>query len=218
MIKYLDAHCHLLDGDIPADIGVITNATNPTEWGRVIALVKTHTNVFGAIGIHPWYIGNLPPDWDTYMYDLLSQNPDIMVGEIGLDKHKPDMDTQISVFERQLEIAHELQRGIHVHCVGAWNHILQIFKSHRSKIPPFVLFHRYNGNPKDIERLAHDYNAYFSYHQICPELMDATPSTRMFLETDSTAPEQIVAFTNTVATLYPDCNFYNNMQRMLTNG
>ena len=218
MIKYLDAHCHILDTNIPADVGVITNATKPAEWGRVIALANSHKNIWGAIGVHPWYAGDLSLDWDLRMYDLLSQNPDIMVGEIGLDKHRPDMDTQISVFAQQLEIAHRLQRGIHVHCVGAWDRVLQIFKSHRSKMPPFVLFHRYNGNPDYIERLTHDYNAYFSYHKICPDLMNVTPSARMLLETDSVTPERIVAFTDTVATIFPECNFYNNMQRMLTNG
>lgn len=218
MNKYLDAHCHLFDVLLPDNIGAIVNATKPADWDAVIRLSNEKPNVWGAIGVHPWYLADLPNDWDVRLYDLLVRNPNIMVGEIGLDKHKLDMDKQIAVFVRQLEIAHNLSRGVHIHCVGAWDKVLHIFKSYAKKMPPFVLFHRFDGKAQDIVRLVNKYNAYFSYHKITPELLSNTPIDRILVETDSTNPAQVVAITDSVATLYPECDLYNNAQRMLKNG
>ena len=155
MQKYFDAHCHITEFvDIPENIGAITNATRISEWDITIDMACSHSHIFGAIGIHPWYVSDLPNDWDMQLYDLLIKKPNIMVGEIGLDAHRPDIATQTDVFVRQFEIAADLSRGVHVHCVGAWDKMQHVLKSHRSHLPPFILFHRYSGNPMNIKRLA----------------------------------------------------------------
>ena len=125
MKKFIDAHCHLFDCDLPDNIGAIVNATNPAEWRAVIECAHKNPSVFGAIGVHPWCVADLADGWDAQLRNLLTENPDIMIGEIGLDKHKPDMDAQMDVFVRQLEIAADLGRGVHVHCVGAWTGCLR---------------------------------------------------------------------------------------------
>lgn len=216
-MKYIDAHCHLFDEKLPDNIGAIVNATRPSEWGNVIDIVKNNSNMFGAIGVHPWFVADLVAGWDEKLQDLLIENPEIMVGEIGLDKHKPDMDLQIDVFVRQLDLAVEMRRGVHVHCVGAWDKIFAMLKKYKSKQPPFMLFHRFSGNAGDVARLCADYNAYFSFMNARNVVADV-PSNRILIETDSNNPLNIMAVSERVAAICPKIDFYKNTMEMLKNG
>ena len=217
MKNFIDAHCHLFDCDLPDNIGAIVNATNPAEWGAVIECAHKNPSVFGAIGVHPWCVADLADGWDAQLRNLLTENPDIMIGEIGLDKHKPDMDAQMDVFVRQLEIAADLGRGVHVHCVGAWDRMFAIFKAHKSKMPSFMLFHRFSGNKADVARLVADYNAFFSFRDV-RDVVNDVPSGRVMIETDSDNPAQIVVIDEKVARVCPQVNFYENTMGMLKNG
>ena len=216
-MKYIDAHCHLFDEKLPNNIGAIVNATRPADWGGVIAVADKNINVWGASGVHPWVVADLVAGWDEQLQDLLIQNPEIMVGEIGLDKHKPDMDLQIDVFSRQLEIAAELGRGVHVHCVGAWDKMFAVLKKCKSKQPPFMLFHRFSGNAGDVARLCADYNAYFSFMNARNVVADVH-SNRVLIETDSNNPLNIMAVAEQFAAICPNCDCYENTIRMLKNG
>lgn len=217
MKKYIDAHCHLFDKKLSDNIGAIVNATRPSEWGGVIAQANKNINVWGAIGVHPWFVVDLVAGWDEKLQDLLIQNPEIMVGEIGLDKHKPDMDLQIDVFSRQLEIAAELGRGVHVHCVGALDKMFAVLKRYKSQQIPFILFHRFSGNAGDVARLCADYNAYFSFMNARNVVADV-PSNRVLIETDSNNPLNIMAVSERVAAICPKIDFYKNTMEMLKNG
>ena len=174
-------------------------------------------NVFAAIGVHPWFVGELGTGWDVQMCELLVQNPGLMIGEIGLDKHKPDMDTQINVFSCQMDLAVELGRGVHVHCVGAWDKMFAVLKKYKSLHLPFMLFHRFSGNAVDVARLIADYNAYFSFSGVGRVIADV-PRDRILVETDSNNPAGIVHVAEQIAAIYPDCDFYENTIGMLKNG
>lgn len=215
--KYIDAHCHLFDEKLPNNIGAIVNATRPADWGDVIAGADKNPSVFAAIGVHPWFVGDLVAGWDAQLCELLEQNPGVMIGEIGLDKHKPDMDTQINVFARQMDLAVELGRGVHVHCVGAWDKMFAVLKRYKSQQPPFILFHRFSGNAGDVARLVVDYNAYFSFSGVGRVIVDV-PQDRILVETDSNHPMGIVRVAEQIAAIYPDCDFHENTMGMLKNG
>lgn len=217
MKKYIDAHCHLFDEKLPDNIGAIVNATRPSEWGKVIKQANQNINVWGAIGVHPWFVSDLTDGWDAPLRDLLVVNSDIMIGEIGLDKHKPDMETQIDVFVRQMDLAVELERGVHVHCVGAWDKMFAVLKKYRYKQPPFMLFHRFSGNAGDVARLCADYNAYFSFSGAGRVIADV-PRDRILVETDSNNPLNIMTVAEQIAAIYPGCDFHENTIRMLKNG
>lgn len=217
MKKYIDAHCHLFDEKLPDNIGAIVNATRPADWGDVIAVADENINVFAAIGVHPWFVGDLVAGWDAQMRELLEQNPGVMIGEIGLDKHKPDMDAQIDVFSHQLEMAVELGRGVHVHCVGAWDKMFAVLKQYKSQQPPFILFHRFSGNAADVARLVADYNAYFSFSG-AGRVIANVPRDRILAETDSNNPTGVVRVAEQIAAIYPDCDFHENTIGMLKNG
>ena len=217
MKKYIDAHCHLFDGKLPNNIGAIVNATKMDEWQSVVNIANQNVNVWGAIGVHPWFVMDLPVDWDAQMRELLVQNPDTMIGEIGLDKNKPNMDLQIDAFVRQLDLAVELGRGVHVHCVGAWDKMFAVFKKYKYRQPPFMLFHRFSGNGIDVARLVMDHNAYFSFRDVAGAIA-SVPCERVLIETDSNNPSLITNVAERIALVSSGCDFYKNTMGILKNG
>ena len=184
-MTYIDAHCHLLDEnefDLAQTAGVnqiICNATNPKDWQSVLALKK----VIPAIGIHPWYVSDLPENTIIDLENLLIQNPEVHIGEIGLDKCKNDFYKQEEIFILQLELAEKLKRPVHVHCVRAWGEMLPILKGHKDLK---YLFHGFSGD-KNVIRFLSDYNAYFSVNR--DTKIPLIPSDKLLIESD--APEGI---------------------------
>lgn len=217
MFKFFDAHCHLTDINIPEYAGCINNAAQMADWGSVINSTN-HPNIFGAIGVHPWYATNLPSDWDVQMCHLLCDNPEIMIGEIGLHKGRTDAELQIPVFIRQMEIAIEMGRGVHVHCVGMWNTMLQILDSFGTRRPPFILFHRYSGAITDIANIAERYNAFFSYRgdadtgRVCN-----TPRDRILVESDTDNVQDVITSARDIVAQgnMDTKTFVNNAIRMI---
>lgn len=202
---YFDAHCHITsDKDISPDVALITNAAQVSDWAGIIQLSRCFKNVYGAIGVHPWYLDGLDLEWDKLLFEKLVQYPDLMVGEIGLDKNRPNPQKQITVFSRQIELAAELNRGVHIHCIGMWNDTLNVLRAHHQKLPPFILFHRYAGSTSIIDILANEYNAYFSYNRTDNPRISGTPPTRILLETDSDNPSQIKELYKSFLSCYPE--------------
>lgn len=213
-----DAHCHLFEKDkVSPKIAAIVNATRPAEWGAVVNIAGACENVWGAVGVHPWFVNELYDGWDMDLQRLLQDNSGIMVGEIGLDKNGPDMDRQIDVFGRQMQIATDLKRGVHVHCVGAWDKMMRVLKCFSQRRPPFILFHRFSGNWGDVARMVGEYNAYFSFRDVSA-VVAHIPHDRILIETDSDDVMKIVDVEKKFATVCCGCNFYENTIRMLKNG
>ncbi len=180
-MTYTDAHCHLLDKnefDMAKTAGInqiICNATNPKDWQNVLAV----KNVIHAIGIHPWYVSDLPENVISDLENLLVSNIDVHIGEIGLDKCKNDFYKQEELFILQLELAEKLKRPVHVHCVRAWGEMLPILKGHKDLK---YLFHGFSGD-KNIIHFLSDYNAYFSVNRTSK--IPLIPTDRLLIESDA---------------------------------
>ena len=204
MVQYIDAHCHLSHSLPNIKVGAVYNAARQSDWGLIASALNIKNNVFCAIGVHPWYISEITDCWESELKELLLKNPKLLVGEIGLDKHHPNIETQIRVFCAQMLIANEMKRGICMHCVGAWDKILNILKVFQNQLPRFILSHCYNGAPSDIKKLGDKYNMYFSYgprnlqdvSRLC-----ATPLDRIVAETDGYTPDNIVGIVNRIASI-----------------
>lgn len=217
-----DAHCHFYESGLPQGVGgVITNAAQYTDWDKVISVADSYNGIYGAIGIHPWHVQDIPDNWGQLLESYLINNPDLMVGEIGLDKNHPDTEKQIAIFIQQMHIANKTKRGVHVHCVGMWPTMRQILNEHDFSSVPFILFHRYSGASGDIAWLIKKHNAYFSYRAIDnTDKILAIPVDRLLVESDSNNPKQCTEWTTTMAQVCevePD-TFTNNAKRMIKNG
>ncbi len=186
-MKYTDAHCHIFTAPVDSAIAMqICNAATVTDWEKLTRIVDDRTHV--CIGIHPWHIDSATPDWADCMREILLSNPQIMVGEIGIDKYHPNMERQIEFFTRQIEIAIEFNRPSHLHCVGAWDKVLHILKTHRPHIP--IVAHAFGGNAEIMTELS-KHNSYFSYGVRDGHINDTAkivPLDKILVESDCDTP------------------------------
>jgi TatD DNase family protein len=204
MVKYIDAHCHMPQNSELITVGAMYNAAQQSDWQAVVNIQNPQDDIFGAVGIHPWYVSQLDNMWYQELRQLLLNNPELMVGEIGLDKFHPNMEKQTSAFCQQLALAYELNRGVCLHCVGAWDKVLHVFKVFQNKLPRFIVAHCYSGNPKDIKMLSEKYNMYFSFGPRNLQNTSCLLSTsldRILAETDGTNPNDVVTVVWRIASI-----------------
>ena len=137
---YIDTHSHIYDDAFDTDrelvfqraleVGVDTILlpnTDETTIKPMMDFYESHLNNCKVMmGLHP---EGVKEDYKRHLSVIakeMEKNCWVGVGEIGLDKHHPNIETQIRVFCAQMLIANEMKRGICMHCVGAWDKILNI--------------------------------------------------------------------------------------------
>ncbi|MBN8567231.1 MAG: TatD family hydrolase [Flavobacteriales bacterium] len=145
---------------------------------------------FYSIGIHPWYINEdkLSIDLQTIEQKLALHNC-LALGECGLDKRiEIPLETQINVFKAQIFLAEKCQKPLVLHCVAAFQEIIQIKKELNIKVP--LIIHGFSKN-KQIAKQLLDNGFYLSFGKYLlqnPELktvFQSVPNDRFFLETDT---------------------------------
>ncbi len=105
-----------------------------------------HTELRAA-GIHPWLAA------DSAAYASLT--PALLagaqaVGETGLDYACPvDREAQRRLFLRHLDLAQELRMPVVLHCVRAFEPVMDTLAGY---ILPAVIFHGFIGSPQQAER------------------------------------------------------------------
>ena len=136
-----------------------------------------------SLGLHPW-------DIDSVSEGVLKQLQLAdckAIGEIGLDRIcTTPFEVQQGYFERQLQIATERQLPVVIHCVKAYNEVLQILSSHRLV---GVVFHGFIGSAQLLQQIAaKGYYISFGVGALrSPKTIEALrlcPLERMFLESD----------------------------------
>ena len=184
-MNYFDAHCHLMDDSVflnAQEKGVrsfIVNTTTPDEWEQVVALHRRITGVYCCFGMHPWFVENINTGWQNRLEMMLKRHPRAMIGEIGLDQTKPLFEKQVKIFQECMEIAARYERQVHIHCVGAWEEMLEILVQYREVK---TLFHRFTGDEVLIQKLRLA-DAYFSV--LNGRYLDVIPDNRLLVETDA---------------------------------
>lgn len=197
-----DAHIHLqnasteamriIDGASARDIGrFFCNGTAPSDWDDLSTLARSSEKVIPFYGVHPWYCAEADDGWDVALRQNLA-NPLACIGEIGLDSvhDGPGIIRQREIFTRQLDIAFEMKRPFAVHCVQAWDTLLEELRLRGAGGQAFMI-HWFSGSPEIAAELVRR-GAYLSFS---PRLLyarakkhraafDATPVERILLETD----------------------------------
>jgi TatD DNase family protein len=118
----------------------------------------------------------------------------IAIGECGLDKCiATPMPLQIEVFSRQIELSERLGMPLVVHCVRAFNELLQLYKQLRPTQPWVV--HGFTGKPALAEQLI-KHGFYLSFGKALLVLdsqtgrsLHSVPLDHIFLETDDSKLE-----------------------------
>ena len=105
-----------------------------TNLPNVLELVNQYPQEFEttipyySIGIHPWFIVEERTEADLAIIESKLQEVNCLaVGECGLDKRiAVPMELQQMVFEKQLLLAQQYQKQVVIHCVAAFQVVIEI--------------------------------------------------------------------------------------------
>lgn len=148
-----------------------------------------------SIGIHPWHIveERIASDLAIIESKLLLQNC-LALGECGLDKRiEIPMDLQKVVFEKQLLLAQKHNKPVIIHCVAAFQELVEIKNQLKITVP--IVIHGFSKNQQLATQLLNQgfYLSFGKYLLRNPDLesvFNSVPENQFFLETD-TAEETI---------------------------
>jgi TatD DNase family protein len=143
-----------------------------------------------SYGLHPWYIekGNC----DGLLNELkiiAHEKRCLAIGECGLDKlSKVDFELQQEVFIEQIKIANQVKKPLIIHCVKAFNELINCLNLNDNKVP--VIVHGFNNN-ENIARVLVNEGLYFSfgkallgYDSNASKAIKSVGRKNFFLETD----------------------------------
>lgn len=179
---------------IPIDIH--THHTETVKTTAVISISLPDYSIgekgLFSIGIHPWQTNN---QWREQMnlvqhYAPLPQV--VAIGECGIDKlwikQQPKelqqtlSETQMQIMKEHIVCSETYRKPLIIHCVKAFNEIVELKKSFRPNMPWIIHGFRNNAN---IARLLLNEGFYLSFGEhFQEEALHAVPDNRLFMETD----------------------------------
>lgn len=137
-VPIIDGHIHLHEyghEDIMKvcgrkDLLLLAVSDDLSSSRKTLELGKRCSNVFAAVGIHPWEVGDVE-DIDSVISDLTAmvKDPDAdAVGEIGLDKKfvPHTYERQVPIFRYLASLAAEVGKPLSIHAAGSWREVLEI--------------------------------------------------------------------------------------------
>ncbi|MEG1230592.1 MAG: TatD family hydrolase [Flavobacterium sp.] len=142
-----------------------------------------------TVGIHPWYLNE-----NTFLEDLIvienaiQQTNCKAVGECGLDKRiETSIKIQKKILIPQLLLAEKYKKPVILHCVAAYQEVIEIKKELKLTIP--MVIHGFSKNSQVAEGLIKNgfYLSFGKYLLQNPELenvLKTIPLNQLFLETD----------------------------------
>ncbi|MGH2665362.1 TatD family hydrolase [Flavobacterium sp.] len=167
-----------------------------TNQENVLEIVNQYPDEFEAevtyfsIGIHPWHIDLEKVDAHlTCIEEKLQFENCLALGECGLDKRiETSLAIQMEVFEKQLAIAKKYKKPVILHCVSAYQEVIEIKKRLKVEVP--MVIHGFSKNWQVAKSLL-DNGFYLSFGKYLlrnPELaavFEKIPDDRFLLETDT---------------------------------
>ncbi len=157
---------------------------------KSVALSEQYPFVYCAVGSHPDAAGSLT-DQTLQMYRQLAARPKVRaIGEIGLDYHYEDVprQQQLLAFERQLELAQELDLPVVIHEREAHGDCLDVLRNHPKARG---VFHCFSGSWEMAKKLTDQgwylgFTGVITFHNArrAVEVAQKMPLDRMVIETD----------------------------------
>ena len=166
-----------------------------TNNPSVIELVNQYPWEFDAtipcysIGIHPWFIDQKRLETDLQTIDeKLSLAACFALGECGLDKRiEIPFDFQKEVFIKQIFLAEKHQKPLILHCVAAFQEVIEIKNRHHVSVPMIV--HGFSKNMQTAKQVLDNgfylsFGKYLLQNPDLKEVFQSVPNDKFFLETD----------------------------------
>lgn len=143
-----DTHAHYNDQAFDEDrekliqslpengIGLVVNIGADLEsTAESVKLAETYSYFYASVGVHPSDSAELNDENLAWLKECTNRKKVVAVGEIGLDYYwdEPDRNTQKTWFERQMEMAREVNLPMIIHSRDAAKDTLDMMKAARAK-------------------------------------------------------------------------------------
>ena len=139
---------------------------------------------YASVGIHPWHLTleNSESQWEALRQSVKDKRI-IAIGECGLDKLQgPSLELQTSLFKQEATLAEECSLPLIIHCVKAFNELIQL-KKEISPRQPWII-HGFRGKlPLAADCIRHGFYLSIGSH-FQENALKAIPLDRLFIETD----------------------------------
>ena len=103
-------------------------ATNLDDARECLSLSEDYNNIFASVGVHPHDAKDAPNDYIDQIYDLMTFDSMVALGEMGLDyfRNISDPIIQQKVFREQMEVAKDLHYPVIFHNRDADADVIQV--------------------------------------------------------------------------------------------
>jgi len=202
---WVDAHCHLGDGQFDADRPLVLARAARAGVGHVVvigeslegseragALARQRAGLSATAGVHPHEAARWGPETHGRLRALLTRPEMVAVGETGLDYHYDHSPraAQRDAFEAQLALAAEIGLPVVIHAREADADVVAMVRAWGSRVPALVL-HSFVGS-RAVFAAGMEVGAYFSFSGMItfrnwqPEVAASEcPGDRVLVETDA---------------------------------
>lgn len=200
-----DSHAHLDDERFGEDrvdvieampgagVGLIMNvgADMPSSR-RSVVLAKKYPFIYAAVGVHPHEVEEMTDEDLQDLRELAGEEKVRAIGEIGLDYYYDNSprDKQKYWFEKQIELAQELDMPIIIHCRDAVQDCLDILKKYDFSRTSGVM-HCFSGSAETAAEIVKMgfYVAFggaitFKNNKKACGVVQSVPMERLLIETD----------------------------------
>ena len=173
-MTYFDIHTHRFP--LHPEQAIVSQAIGSALPGGRVAYL--------SVGIHPWYLDAQQAESQlATLRQSLQDDRVVALGEAGLDRLRGcPLDVQISVFRHEIALAEEHRLPMVIHCVRAFNELIQL-KKNLHPVQPWII-HGYRGKESGVTELLR-HGCYVSFGaKFQAESVRAVPLHRLFIETD----------------------------------
>jgi TatD DNase family protein len=205
-VVFIDSHAHLTDEAFVEDLDavierarasgvdrIVTLGTDIQSSRAAVALAEKYESIFAAVGIHPEAVHGATLDDLEIIRELASRSRVVAIGEIGLDYYwdRESASIQQEFFERQLELAAELNLPVAIHDRDAHQAIIKTLRRAEHTKTHGVL-HAFSGD-EQMAREALDLGFLISFAgpitflnaRKAAALVPLVPLEKTLIETDS---------------------------------
>ncbi len=162
---FIDSHAHIQLSQFDRDRDAVLKHANEAAVSTIliigfdvetslgaIELADKHKNLYATVGMHPHDAKKLTPDVLKTFRELVNHPKVVALGEIGLDYYRnlSPPAVQKEAFEKQLDLAEEMEIPIIVHNRDAYMDILPILEARGEKIQGIL--HCFTGDVQLMHR------------------------------------------------------------------
>ena len=175
-------------------VHLVHSCVDPSEFQGIQSLADKFPELSFAVGLHPLDTHRWNEDTGEKIKSLAKSDSRVVaIGETGLDFYKAENHQQQKLaLQTQLEIAHELDKPVIIHCRDAALSLKEQLKSFIGRVGAIRgVMHCWGGNPVETSWFL-DLGFYISFSgtvtfknaQQIKEAAKIVPSDRLLIETD----------------------------------